>query len=160
MAKKKVNVDLNTVILAGIAIGGYLVVKKVLVSLGLAGGRGQKQVQQELQDPSSPWKPAFYKNKTGALLLTPMEADQYATSIYDALNWYADNTAAVNAVFNAIRTKTQVSYLAEAFWKKYNEDLLTYLQEGSDTFPWNGLSDDELNRITNLVDRLPQSKVR
>ena len=44
--------------------------------------------------------------------------------------------------------------------QKYNQDLLTYLQEGSDVFPWNGLGDDELRRITNLVDRLPQSKVR
>lgn len=160
MAQKKPVVDLNTVIIAGLAVGGYLVIKKVLVTLGLAGGRGEKEVTQELQDPGSPWKPAFYKNKPGALILTRAAAEDYAKRIYDALNWYADDTAAVNAVFNELKTKTQVSFLAEVFMQKYNQDLLTYLQEGSDVFPWNGLGDDELRRITNLVDRLPQSKVR
>ena len=153
------NIDPNTLIIAGVAVGGYLVVRKVLVSLGLAGGRGAKEVQQQLQDPLSPWKPAFWKRKP-ATILTRATAENYAKKVYDALNWYADDTAAVSGVFSALKTQAQVSFLADVFNQKYNADLLTYLQEGSDTFPWNGLSDDELLRITNLVDRLPQYQIR
>lgn len=160
MAKKGLNIDPNTLIIAGLAVGGYLVVRKVLISLGLAGGRGKKEVEQELQDPGSPWKPAFYKRKAGAMILTRSTAESYAKTIFDALNWYADNTAAVNGVFAAIKTQAQVSYLADVFNQKYGADLLSYLQEGSDTFPWNGLGDDELLRITNLVNRLPQYNIR
>lgn len=155
MAQKRPVVDLNTVIIAGIAVGGYLVVRKLLVSLGLAGGKGEKEVKNELQDPGSPWKPAYWK-KVGGTVLTRSTADYYAKKIYDALNWYADDTAKVNGVFAELTTKSQVSFLADVFNQKYNADLLSYLQEGSDTFPWNGLSDDELLKITNLVDRLPK----
>ena len=161
MAKKGLDINPNTVLIAGTAVFGLVVARKILISLGLLGGRGQREVQQELQNPSSPWKPTFWKSApVGSALLRRATADEYSKKIYDALNWYADDTAAVTGVFSALKTKSQVSFLADVFMQQYNADLLSFLQEGSDTFPWNGLSDDELLRITNLVDRLPQYKIR
>lgn len=161
MAKKGLDINPNTVLIAGTAVFGLIVARKILISLGLLGGRGQREVDQELQNPESAWKPAFWKSApVGSALIKRAVAEAYSKTIYDALNWYADDTAAVTGVFSALKTKSQVSFLADVFNQKYGADLLSYLQEGSDTFPWNGLGDDELLRITNLVDRLPQYKVR
>ena len=161
MAKKGLDINPNTVLIAGTAVFGLIVARKILVSFGLLGGRGQREVVSELQNPNSPWKPTFWKSApTGSALIKRSTAEAYAKTIYDALNWYADDTAKVTGVFSALRTKSQVSFLADVFQQVYGADLLSYLQEGSDTFPWNGLGDDELLRITNLVDRLPQYKTR
>jgi len=156
---KRYDINPNTVLIAGTAVFGLILAKKVLIQFGILGGRGAAIVQSQQQNPQSPWKPSFYK-RAGATLLTRATAENYAKRIYDALNWYADDTAAVNGVFSALKTQSQVSFLAEVFNQKYNADLLTYLSEGSDTFPWNGLGDNELLRITNLVNNLPQYKPR
>lgn len=156
---KRYDINPNTVIIGGVAVLGLIVARKVLIQFGILGGRGATIVQQNQQNPESPWKPTFWKRRP-ALILTKATADSFAKTIYDALNWYADDTAKVMAVFSSLKTQSQVSYLAEIFLQKYNLDLLTYLYEGSDTFPWNGLSDDELLKITTLVDRLPQYKQR
>lgn len=157
MAKKGIDINPNTVIVAGTAVFGLILARQILISFGLLGGAGSKKVKDELTNPESPWKPTFWKNRTvPAILIRRAEAESYAKKIYDALNWYADDTAAVNGVFTALKTQSQVSFLADVFFQLYNQDLLTYLQEGSDTFPWNGLADDELLKLTNLVDRLPK----
>ena len=156
---KQYDINPNTLIVAGTAIFGIIVAKNILKKFGLLGGKGEKKLNDEIQDPNSPWKPLFWKRQP-ALILTRATADSFSKTIYDALNWYADDTAKVMAVFSSLKTQSQVSYLAEIFLQKYNLDLLTYLYEGSDTVPWNGLSDDELLKITTLVDRLPQYKQR
>ena len=161
MPRQSNNIDPNTLIIGGVAIFGLVVARKILIQFGLLGGRGAAEVQQQLSNPNSPWKPQFYKSApAGSALLRRSTAETYAKIIYDALNWYADDTAKVNGVFAALATQSQVSFLSDVFRQSYNADLLSYLQEGSDTFPWNGLADDELLKITNLVDRLPQYRVR
>lgn len=157
---QKFKLDANTVLIAGVALGGFFIVRKLLVNLGLATGAGERRVIREQEDPNSPFKPSFYKTdaakRNNALVLRNATATELAKKIWNALNWYADDTAAVIGVFSSLQTQSQVSYLAETFLNRYNQDLLAYLQEGSDTFPWNGLGDNELSRVKNLVSRLPK----
>ena len=54
-----------------------------------------------------------------------------------------------------MKTKANVSYLADIFSQAYNEDLLTFLTDGGGILPWDGLSETHLKTITDLVAALP-----
>jgi hypothetical protein len=131
MAKKGLDINANTVIIGGVAIFGILVVNRVLIRLGIVEGRGGKKVQQELTNPNSPWKPSYYKTApAGALLLTRATAEAKAKTIHDAFTVFQDDFNAIMSVFSSLRTKSQVSFLADVFSQKYNEDLLSFLGDG------------------------------
>ena len=161
MAKKGLDINPNTVIIAGTAIFGILVARRLLIKLGILEGRGGSQVQRELADPASPWKPTFYKRApAGSLILTSSVANEYARRIHDAFTVFQDDFNAIQSVFSRLQTKSQVSYLADVFNQKYKEDLLSFLGDGGGILPWDGLSDTNLAKITDLVNRLPQYKTR
>lgn len=161
MAKRGIDIKPETVLILGAGIAGLILVRRIMVNFGLAKGAGERRAEQAQEDPGSPWKGAFWKRGgTGTLLLTVAQADNYSTKIYEALNWYSDDEDTVIGIFNSLKTKSQVSWLAEKFFIKYNKDLLQWLKEGSDLFPWNGLGSDELQRILNIVDKLPNYRPR
>jgi hypothetical protein len=66
---QKFKLDANTVLIAGVALGGFFIVRKLLVNLGLATGAGERRVIREQEDPNSPFKPAFYKTNLETLQL-------------------------------------------------------------------------------------------
>ena len=159
MAKKGIDINANTVIIAGTAIFGLLIIRRVLIKTGVLQGRGGATVQREQINPNSPWKPTFWKAApAGAALLKSAIANQYAETIHGAFTVFQDDFNAIMSVFNQLRTKSQVSFLADIFSQKYNEDLLSFLTDGGGILPWDGLNDDNLAKITDLVNRLPQYK--
>lgn len=161
MAKKGIDINPNTVLIAGTAIFGILVVRRVLIKFGVLEGRGGTQVQKELTNPNSPWKPAFWKSApAGSLILTRAQAEGYASTIHGAFTVFQDDYNAIQSVFSQLKTKSQVSFLADVFIQKYNEDLLSFLGDGGGILPWDGLSDTNLAKITDLVNRLPQYRTR
>lgn len=163
MAKKGVDINLNTVLIAGAAVFGIVVIRRIMIKLGVLEGKGGQAVQNELANPNSPWKPTFYRSAprgTTILLITNATANAYAKTIHDAFTLTQDDFNAIQSVFSKLKTKSQVSYLAEVFSNRYNEDLLAFLGDGGGILPWDGLSDKNLATITDLVKSLPQYNVK
>jgi hypothetical protein len=160
--KKKVSgigkVEANTVLMVGGGLIGLTVINKILVSLGIAKGKGGQAVQNEITNPYSPWKPAYYKALPGGtqyLSLTEAGGNNFSSTIYNAFTLFKDNFDAIMGVFNQLQAKTQVSVLSEYFFKKYDRDLLTFLTDGGGILPWDGLSDSQFKTITDYVSNLP-----
>ena len=84
------------------------------------------------------------------------EALNYCQQIYDALGYVTDDEAAVTSVFRQLKTKSQVSFMADQFQQKYKTDLLQFLKNGKGVLPQAGLNNDELSTIINIVNRLPK----
>jgi len=132
------------------------VVKKLLERFGVLEGAGTQSVQQQQSDPLSPWKPTYWKQfTTFTVALSTTQAQQYAGTIHNAFGIFQDDYNAVWGVFSNMRTKSNVSFLADIFLQKYNEDLLTFLTNGGGVLPWDGLSEDHLKNITSYVNSLP-----
>lgn len=159
MAKKGTDINLNTVLIAGTAIFGILVVRRILIKFGVLEGRGGSNVQKELTNPNSPWKPEYWKSApAGTLLLRRATAEEYAKKIHDSFTLTQDDFNQIQSVFSRMVTKSQVSFLSDVFSQVYGEDLLSFLGDGGGILPWDGLSDTNLAKITDLVNRLPQYK--
>ena len=166
-------------LIAGGGIALFIVSKGIksfgdlLVALGLSKGVGQQQTDQQLTDPGSPWKPAFWQTgaeKQSVKLLTNEQADQMSQDIFNAFSVTSDDFNTVMGVFSQLQTQSQVSYLADRFSKQTfyswfgissetGVDLLTFLTNGSGMFPWDGLSDAHLKIITDYVNALPKYNV-
>lgn len=97
--------------------------------------------------------PKWYKTGgSGTYLLNSASATLLAKNIYDSKGYFNDDEDKLFGVFKSLKTKSQVSYLAEFFYKKYSKDLVAYLQ----TF----LNDDEMARLKKIIDPLPNYKPR
>lgn len=135
--------------------GGVLVVglvSKILDKLGLG---GDPTVPHQ-SDPNSPFKPAYWRQfKTFTYAITTSQAKAYAETIHDAFGLFQDDFNAVMSVFSQMRTKANVSYLADIFSQEYQEDLLSFLTDGGGILPWDGLSKEHLQTILAYVNNLP-----
>jgi hypothetical protein len=160
MAKK--GIDINTVIIAGTALAGILLVRRILIRTGVLQGKGGATVQREIENPFSPWKPTFYQapaaQRAGALLIRVATAQEYAKTIHNAFTVFQDDFNAIMSVFSQLKTQSQVSFLSDVFSKMYKEDLLSFLTDGGGILPWDGLSDTNLEKLTDLVNKLPKYK--
>lgn len=162
--KKIAGVDPNLLLIGGGGLLAFSLVNKLFTSTGIWAGQGTIATQHEQANPNSPWKPAFWKNAppgTSITLLTVSAVDQFATTINNALGFFTDDFDAIMGVFSQLKTKSQVSYLADKFQQKYGRDLLTYLKDGgSFSLPWDGLSEGHLKILVDLVNNLPQYNPR
>ena len=158
MANKK-QIDPNILLIAGGGIVGLILIKQLMVKFGLAAGPGEKKFRNNIQDPGSPWKPNYFQTqaatRANCLLINPALADYYASQIYTAFGVFQDDYNKVLSVFESLKTKCQVSFLAYRFQIKYGQSLSSYLIDGGGLLPWDGLSDEHLNELANLVNRLP-----
>ena len=152
---KQINIKGTDALLIGGGVIAFFAIKKLLIKFGIASGPGTQQTINELTNPGSPWKPEYWKKGSGALLIKNAVADKYATTIHNAFTVFQDDFNAIVSVFSQLKTKSQVSYLAQKFAEKYNEDLLQFLTNGGGILPWDGLSDSQLLQITNYVNKLP-----
>ncbi len=83
----------------------------------------------------------------------------YSEKIYDALGYFTDDEAAILGVFRSLKTQSQVSYLSDSFYQRYNISLLDFLQRGKNQYnPASGLNSEELNTIIQIVNNLPKYK--
>lgn len=134
------------------AILAFSTIKKILDSLGLGGD----PTQPEQANPDSPWKPLYWKQFSSySYAIDLATATDYAETIHDAFTLFQDDYNAILSVFSKMKTKANVSYLCYVFNNKYNEDLLSFLEDGGGVLPWDGLSTAHLNTIISLVNKLP-----
>lgn len=139
-----------------LAVGGlgllFVAGKKIFEALGLSKSGDDKAREEEFKKDQAQlsqqdyFDPDFYK-KPGAKLITVAVANGLAKKIYDAKNIINDDEAAVYGVFQALQTKSQVSFLAEIFFNIYGKSLLGFLLSF--------LNDTEMQTVAKITNKLP-----
>lgn len=151
---KGIKISTTDVLLIGGGLLAFTAIKRLLIAGGLAAGPGTQAASQNITDPASYWKPSYYK-RTGGLLIRREAAERYAAQIHNAFGLFQDDFNAVMAAFSKMPTKAAISFLADVFQQKYNEDLLTFLTNGGGLLPWDGLSDAQLKQLIAYTNKLP-----
>jgi len=144
------------IIIVGAAAVGVLyfgLLNPLLHFLGVKTSQDTTSLDQQATDPGSFWQANFYKNISAPVLLTRASAEALCREIYDAIGWTNDDEDRVKAVFKSLHFQTQVSYLADVFYQLYQADLLSWLRGG--IFPYDRLSDADVNEITKYIQKLP-----
>lgn len=153
----------ETALLIGVAAVGFLgfdIVKKMLESIGLWKSQAVKDVQDEIQNPNSPFSPNFWKAApAGALLLNTATCQQYLETLTQAFGPFDDDESVATGIFKQMKTQSQVSFFSDYFSKNIfppGPDLLTWLRGGA--WPNDRLSAAELDDIVKYVKNLPKYK--
>lgn len=154
MAKKGLNISSTDVLLIGGGLLAFTAIKRLLIAGGLAAGPGTKAASELIIDPSSYFKPAYYK-RVGGRLVVRYRAEQLAAQIHNAFGIFQDDFNAIMAAFSQLPSKSAVSFLADVFQQRYKEDLLTFLTNGGGLLPWDGLSDNQLKTLIAFTNKLP-----
>ena len=137
----------------------FLIARPVLQKLGILKDKSQRVIeeQQNLPQRENPFSPNFYRfAPTGSKLITRQTAENLAKRLYDSFGYFYDDEAGITSVFSALRTQSQVSFLAEVFSQVYKQDILEFMKRGKGLMPEAGLSDSELSTIIDKVSRLPK----
>ncbi len=139
---------------AGVAFSTY----KIFIMLGLIKDKDEVDLDRAVTDPDSWWNPAFYLTKPASIPYTrPISTAQAVTmadAIYDAMGWFDDTEEAVKGVFRQLPSQAAGSFLCAVFLQRYNADLLDFLRGGN--WPYDRLSDADVNEINQFVNRLPK----
>jgi len=139
--------------------GGLLVlsaVSKLFQSIGIFKSPETKNIDQISDTQDTFWSPNFWKKYTTFnYSLTQAQAIDYLQQIQDSFGLFNDCEECVKGVFRKMRTKANVSYLADVFQRQGNGDLFTWLRGG--WWPQDRLSDADLNEINSFLSQLPNN---
>jgi hypothetical protein len=148
----------------GVIIGAYfLIVKPILEKLGISKTPGEEQTIKDIEFNSSninsPFSPRYNDNqKKPYFIIKAAVLKNYLSGIYEALNkgFFGDDINAIYAIFRQLKYKTQVSYLADEFYKTFKIDLLETIKNGipGSLNPRAGLSNEELAVLFDIVKNL------
>ena len=149
----KQKIDPNLLLVFGGFVFIYFAGRKVMQSFGLISDPTERQNLQKLENQNY-FDPDWYKqflSKGNPLILTESTSKQYSETIYNAMGIFNDNENAVYGVFEQLKTKSQVSWLAKKFFEKYDISLLEYLR----TY----FNDSEMAKVAAIINKLPDYKV-
>ncbi len=113
----KQKIDPNLLLVFGGFVFIYFAGKKIMQSFGLISDPTERQNLQKLENQNY-FDPDWYKqflSKGNPLILTESTSKQYSETIYNAMGIFNDNENAVYGVFEQLKTKSQVSWLAKKF---------------------------------------------
>lgn len=153
MATQKI--DTNLLLIGGLFIGGYFIIKPILEKLGLKESKEDKEIKAKLKEQEKTYniwggiqslQKAAGSNKK-ITLLTVAGADFYAKQIKNAFGVLNDNEEQIFGVFRGIRFKSQVASIVSSYAKLYKADLLTTLKSK--------LSESEFNEVINIIETKP-----
>src|SRR4051812_32746044 len=110
-------------LIGGIAAGLYFgVFDPILKKLGIKESADSKKSKQ--LGNTNAFDPNYWKQGgAGTKLITVSGASAYAKVLYDAHGFFNDDEDKVRGVFRQLRTKSQVSFLSDIFYKTYNKGL-------------------------------------
>jgi hypothetical protein len=137
-------------ILPYIAICGLLLIGlPILRFTGLI--KNQSDVDANAILTGNAFDPKFWKKGgAGTLILTDASAKFLAQSVYDSKGFFNDDEDKLYGVFKSLKTKSQVSYLADVFQHIYKRDMITYINSF--------MNNNELSVLKKIVDGLPNFK--
>ena len=157
------NIPPQVVIYLVLAIAFLFLVYQVAKKVGLVRTREDKRVDKERAEIKTEelrafailseldgFRPDYYQKVPSANLLLQHEAESVAEQIKDAFyHWWAggDDEAQVYGALRRLANLAQLSQVAEAYLRKYQEDLLGKLREKFDN--------SEMLTVKNIVKALP-----
>lgn len=158
--------DRKNIQFALIAGGAIFVIYKVfggvsslLETFGLKSSESDIKTTQAATSPESPFSPNYFQNmqrknvgKT-IMLLTSATANALADQIYNSAGYFYDDWGKAFGAIKQCKYKTQISFLAYTFEKKYKADLITWLL--GTTYPADRFSSDEVNQAVEYASKLP-----
>jgi hypothetical protein len=130
-------------------------------SLGLTESEADKSAAAAVSGAEAKdyFSPSFLKKApigSKVVLLTSASANAKAKRIYDAIGIFTDNENEIVGAFNDLTTKSQVSFLAQAFKNLYSQDLLNFLRTKLDT----QAQKEALVSILKRLDKLPNYSIK
>lgn len=151
--------DQERLIIVAAAAGGiwFLANKlgKLIPSFGAEDTTISRSIDQEAQDTTSPWNPAFYRNApSGAYNITSAMSNLLVIGILNSSDPFYDDFSQVLGIFKQLKTQSQVSYLAMKFFEQTGQDLLTWLR--GDYWPLDRFSAEQVQQLMNYVKKLPK----
>jgi len=150
--KQTFGIDNGTLLAVGgiSALAYFGVLNPLLKLFGIKESDASKKVKD--LDTADYFNPNFWrKGGVGTLIINAAGAQGYTKLIYDSKGTFNDDEAKLYGVFRALKTKSQVSYLAMKFQERYSKGLYEYIK--------NFLNDGELVTLKNILDPLPNFKV-
>ena len=90
------------------------------------------------------------------MLLTDKNATAKAQGIKDAIGKFIDDPKRIKAIFDSLKTQSQVTFLAVKFKRMFNLHLLSFLRDKLDTEEQKKV----LSEILAKIDRLPKYTVK
>ena len=137
---------------------GIFALYKVGTKLGIFQTSKDVQDQQQLNifqqggtssNFGSYWSPAYWNNvakKYGtATIIGTNVANNLVDTLWDATGIFNDDEEAIYGVFRQLQYLSQISFLAQVFYAKHQQDLYGYLS--------NHLDNAELQNIANIVSK-------
>lgn len=82
---------------------------------------------QIAKQKGSPFDKDYYKRNPKCVSIDKNEAQRQSKILYDSKGTFKDNTVAVEGVFRNVKSKCDVSRIADAFYGMYNTDMLPFL---------------------------------
>lgn len=134
-------------------------VSGVLDTLGIGTSNGQDIYKKLSSEQNGYWNPSYKKYAPpGHKLLTVANKENFCKIIYDSWGFVSKDFDATMGVFKQLSAKTQVSDLAEHFFKKYQKDLLTYIRPATWSMSFrNYPTSEQFLYLTNFTDNLKPS---
>lgn len=132
----------------------------LLEKLGLKDDKATAKAKEGVEDKvgentkegtGSAFAPTLWKSVMSAKIFTSAYAQELAKTVWDSVGYAWDTPNKAAGAIKQCKCKTQVSFLADTFQKKYSVDLLTWLHNKFDR-------DEQkivLNQILAYVDALP-----
>lgn len=152
-------IDTGTIVAAGAGVAllvGFSTIKKLFEGVGFWDSKDDKDIAAEKENIYSPWSPRFAENAPpGSLLLTTAVATNMINRIANAFGWFDDDENAIYAIFNELKTQSQLSSLSYHFSRMYSGTLLDWLT-GTDEPGADHLSNEEVARINRIIYKLPK----
>ena len=147
----------NSQLIIGLVVvyfGYTKVIKPILESVGLQKSDEELEIEKQTSNPGSAWNPNYWR-KGGATLIREADVQRFVNTIWNAPGYLFDDFDAVLGVFKQLKTKSQVSFLADKFNQMKGKDLLNWLQ-GGDALSWpaDRFSAEQVNQLIKYVNGL------
>ena len=140
-----------------IVVGGFIFGKKLLETFQLADTKEEKKTTADATalEQASYWNPKYATDSENGKyktmqILSSASGNSLAEKIYNSKGVFNDSEDTVFGVFNALNYKTQVSSLANWFFKKYSYDLHSYIKSF--------FSESELQQLKTIIDKKETGK--
>ena len=109
-------------------------------------------INTKQEGTTDPFDPGYWKDMAGSVggkvqILKAASSNALSKQIYEAEGVVNDDEDSVYKVFSGLKSKVQVSYLAEQFQKIYKTDLRDYLK--------GFLDEEEMEKVNRIVALLP-----
>lgn len=156
MAKSNFLKDNSSLIIGLVVVyfGYTKIIKPLLEGVGLSKSEAELEIERQTSNPASPWNPNYWR-KGGATIITNSQVEKFVNTIWNAPGYVYDDFDAVLGVFKQLKTKSQVSYLADKFNQLKGKDLLNWLQGGGAlSWPADRFSADQVNQLIKYVNGL------